>query len=643
MKPSFIMKYCIFSYRKSHLPLLTSRSSNIQQTASLSRPSTVSRQSTHVSRPSTGPRVAPSSVTRSSSATRMSRDTFCRSSSGGLRRYGSDNYLNTPSRFTLSTPLHGRSPAVRHSVMPPDSSRKSKHENIQRVQEILQRDEAFYADLNLKNGCLKSMTINQFYSILKRFVRLICGKELETFMTGGDPISGILNFMEQVQYPYTINKSMFKTPNAPHTFDQVVVMLLWLGIISSVSAIATDDALIEEYLFTKDDQFPNEEYTAKFSKEIQEGYLLWNNESDEHSTFIDRLTDELIAAKLDNKVSSAAELQALNDKLEIKSKELIDNPVQLNNVHLFEQLESKYIEYETMEHDLLNQLKEKRDRLAAVCVNWNDKRAKLEKCQLKFRELAIKIQHQKYNINDYKKLAEKMTMLKSAVSSVENEIRLIRDEESIQQISRARLLKKVSEAITKINERGMQIVKVLNNSKLTVSEENFNKLHLPANPSMRQVEEVKQILAHMFSVVSVQKHKTQIELDKATSKLNVLKAESQTLTKEHENLQKKYEKILFEKEVLEKKSKMTNKKNENCTRELEKHVEIAKDKLEKLKVEITEANAKTIQMEESNAKLMAQGEAQAMKIIAKKQRMINQLDELDKILGEKLEGFDYPK
>ncbi|XP_055307322.1 kinetochore protein NDC80 homolog [Sitodiplosis mosellana] len=627
-----------YSTRKSNLPLSKNRLSNVGQGATLSRPS-------HIARPSSiGPRVVPpSSATRSSSATRLSRDTIGRSS-GGLRRYGSDNYLNTPSRFsTMSTPLRGRSPAVRHSVMPPDSSRKSKHENIIKVQEILQRDESFYADLNLKNGCLKTMTINQFYMIIRRFVRLICGKDLDTFITGGDPINGILNFMDSVQYPFAVNKSMLKTPNAPHTFDQIVVMLLWLGSVSSVSTIASDDSILGKYLFVKDEQFPNEEYTSMFSKAIQDGYLLWNNESDEHSTFIDRLTDQLIAAKLDHKVETAAELQSLTDNLKIKSKELADNPVQLNNLHQFEQLESKYVEYETMEHDLENQLKDKRDRLAAVQVNWNDKRAKVQQAQSKIQALATQIQQQEHSIADYRKLAEKLSMMRTAVGTVQNEIKLIRDEESIQQITRARLLKKVSEAITKINHRGMQIVKVLNNTQFKFGEKELNLLHLPASPSVQLVQDVEQTLSHIFSVVKIQKHKTQIELDKATSKLNVLKAESEALTKEFDSIKKKYEKISFENEVLEKKSTMKNKKNENCTRKLTKQADEAKTKHSMLKVQIAAAHAKQKQLEDENIKLMEQAEAHAMKIIAEKQDLVNQLDELEKVLDGNLEGFDYPK
>lgn len=472
--------------------------------------------------------------------------------------------------------------------------------------------------------------------------------------------------MDQVQYPFAVNKSMLKTPNAPHTFDQIVVMLLWLGSVSSVSSVAADDSLLENYLFVKDEQFPNEEYTSMFSKAIQDGYLLWNSESDEHSTFIDRLTDGLIAAKLNHKVESAAELKELTKNLEMKSKELADNPVKLNNVHHFEQLESKYVEYETMEHDLENQLRDKRDRLAAVKVNWNDKRAKVQQSQSKIQALATKIQQQKHGIADYKKLAEQMSLMKTAVGAVQNEIKLIRDEESIQQITRARLIKKVSEAITKINERGMQIIKALNNTQFKFGEKELNMLHLPTSPSVQvigaadyfkihnilklfffvlfqQVQDVEQTLSHIFSVVKMQKHKTQIEVDKHKSKLNILKAESDALTKEFQKIQKKYEKVSSDNEMLEKKSAMKNKKNENCTRKLAKQADEAKIKLDMLKIEISAAHAKEKQLEEENVKLLEKGEAQAMKIIAEKQALVNQLGEIEKLLDGQLEGFDYPK
>lgn len=611
----------------------SSRLSTISQPTSLPRIK-------NVSRPSSVPRVAPMSASRSSSATRVSnvRDTR----SIGMRRYGSDNYLNTPSRFsTLSTPV-GRSPAaVRHSVMPPDSTRKAKHENVLKVQEILQRDEAFYAELNLKNG-LKSMTINQFYMIMKHFVRLTSGKELEAYIVNGDPHQGILNFMAQAEYPFTVNKSMLKTPNAPHTFDQVIVMLLWLGSVSSVSSVADDEQLVNQFLYTKDENFPNEEYTAMFSKGVQEGYLLWNNESEQHSTFLDHLTNGLIAEKLNHKVSSAAELQILTENLETKSKELADNPVQLNNIHQFEQLESKYIEYETKEHDLMKQIREMRDRLAAIRVNWNDKRLKVQQSQTKLNELANQIKNQEHSIGDYKKLAEEISTLKAGVGSVQTEIKLIRDEESNQQITRARLLKKVSESIAQINERGMQIVKLLNNTQLSISEQDMNKLHLPASPSVQQVQKVDEMLSYMFSAVNIQKHKLQLELDQIIRKLYAIRTETESLTKELEMAQKKYDKTVFENKVLEKTSTMKNKKSENCTRKLSKQVEDAKLKLKTLKSDIVAANARKCQLEGENAKIMAEGESQAMQIIGEKQRLANQMDELEKMVDQSLEGLDYP-
>lgn len=570
------------------------------------------------------------------------RDTFGRPSCGNLRRYGSDSYLNTPSRFTLSTPK-GRSPAIRQSVAPPDSSRKTKHENVQKVQDILQRDVEFYADLNLKNDCLKSMTTNQFYAIINRFARLICGKDLDTFIQSGDPLQGILNFMSQLQYPYTINKSMLKTPNAPHTFDHVVTMLLWLGNASSVPYIATDDSLIDGLLDKQDEHFPSEEYTAMFSKAAQEGYLLWINASDEHSTFLDRLTDEMVSAKLNHKVSSVAELDALTEKLEIKSKELADNPVPLDNIHQYEELESKYTGYETKEHDLMNQLKEKRDRLAAVKVNWNDKRNKVEKSKGYVDELINQIHKQKYNLEEYKQLSQNMNHLRAQTETVRGEVKLIRDEESNQKTIQARLLKKVSEAIAAINDRAIRIVKIINNTRLKISEQDLNKLHLPAKPTIQQVQSLEQMLSHIFSVVTVQKHSTLIELDKANGKLNVLKAETDLLNKDYQNRQKKFKEATFEIEVLEKKSVMKNKKHDNCTRKLIKQANDAETQLEHLKQDIATAQEKKTKLEEDIVRLMDDGEAHAMSIIQEKQRAIQHIEELERQLNKSLDAYGYPK
>lgn len=154
---------------------------------------------------------------------------------------------------------------------------------------------------------------------------------------------------------------------------------------------------------------------------------------------------------------------------------------------------------------------------------------------------------------------------------------------------------------------------------------------------------MEKILSEIFSIVKVQKHKTQIELDKATCKLNVLKAESETLSKEFEITKKNYEKISFENEVLEKKSTMKYKQNQNCTRILNKQADEAKTKLKILKDEIAAAHAKQKQLEKKNIALMENCEARANEIIAEKQRLVNQLDELDKILDGPLEGLDYPK
>lgn len=219
---------------------------------------------------------------------------------------------------------------------------------------------------------------------------------------------------------------------------------------------------------------------------------------------------------------------------------------------------------------------------------------------------------------------------------------LIRDEESNQHITRARLLKKVSEAITKFNGRGMKIIKIINESGFMMEERDMEKLHLPPSPSLQHVQEAEQMLSHVFSTVTHQKFQLQVQLDQATSKLNIIRAETESLTKDFEDTKKKYDKIVFDHEVLEKMSAMKNKKSKNCSQKLSQQVEESKVKLQMLKAEVAKANEKKKKLEAEVARLLNEGEAEAMRIIGEKHELINQMDEIDKMLDKSLEGLDYP-
>lgn len=575
--------------------------------------------------------------------------TFGRPSSSGLRRYGSDSHLNTPTGRSgaFSTPISRPSTMRQSSAV--DSARKldgtnsrqTRNENISKVQEYIQRDANFYADLNLRNDCLKSMTAAQFYAIVNHFARLITGKKIDSFIHGTDPLEGILEFMRQLNYPYTVNKSMLKTPNAPHTFDNVVIMLRWLGDVCEIPYLSADDTFIDAFLLKQDPSLPNAEYTAEFSKAVQEGYSLWNNESGDHQKLMDTLVDKLIHAKLDGKVSTVAELNDLTDRLEIKSNELRANPVRLQNVHQYEQLESKYVEYETKEHALMDQIQEQRDRLAAITVNWNDKRNKVKQSDNQMAKVVNQIQNQPHSIDEYKKLSQDMAVLKMSVETLQAEIKSLQSDEANQQINRARLLKKRSEAIANMNERAIQIVKLLQNSHMNIdSKIDLNELHLPPNPTVRQVEVVDRLLSQIFGMVKIEKIKIRMELDQTKLTLTSRKAESEILAKDYEFAQKKYKEKCFELGVNEKKSMMNNKKNENCARKLTEQANGSKIELKELKQQIDEAKCKKTQLEKGNVRYMEEGEAKAMEIVQEKQRMVQRLDELEKQLDKAIDEMN---
>lgn len=519
-----------------------------------------------------------------------------------------------------------------------NTARQLKNENISKVQEYIQRDANFYADLALRNDCLKQMTAQQFFMIVDHFSRLITGKKLDTFIHSGDPAEGVLEFMRQLNYPFTVNKSMLKTPNAPHTFDNVVMMLRWLGEISEIPYLGADDAFIDGFLLHQDKCLPNAEFTAEFSKSVQRGYSLWNNESEEHTALMDGLTDHLVCAKLDGKVNTVAELNALTDRLDAKSEELRANPVRLHNVHQYEELESKYTEYETKEHGLINEIEERRDRLAAITVNWTDKCNKVKQSQSQMSRLAKQIHNQPHSIDGYKKLSQDMVLLKKAIETLRSEIQKIESDEANQQIVQARLLKKCSEAIIAMNERAIKIIKMLKNAHIRIEDKiDLNDVQLPPNPTPRQAQKVVNILSKIYSVVKIQKINIQIELERTSITLKTRKTESHLLDKNYEAAQKKYKHKCFDLEANEQKMVMKNKKNENCARKVSQQTEGSKSELDELKLQIQEVSGQNKQMQEENARFMEEAEAKSKEIIEMKQLVVQHLDALEKELDKAID------
>lgn len=117
---------------------------------------------------------------------------------------------------------------------------------------------------------LKSMTLKTFIAILEYFLEPIYGTVPKDFQA--NYVDFLYNLLIQLEYPYNINKSSLKTPNAPHCLNNIIILLGWLADFSR-----TDDENIQ---YTNTEELPDLESMNIFMEQTSEAYKLFNDEKD---------------------------------------------------------------------------------------------------------------------------------------------------------------------------------------------------------------------------------------------------------------------------------------------------------------------------------------------------------------------------
>ncbi|XP_058835008.1 kinetochore protein NDC80 homolog [Topomyia yanbarensis] len=139
---------------------------------------------------------------------------------------------------------------------------------------------------------LKAMSTKQFLVIVAYLFRQIGGSR---YKLGTNFLEDIMKTMNELEYPYTISRSMLKTPNVPHSINNIIVMIGWLVQLApqadrKVNSLKRDVHISED--------FPTTEYQEFFFKKAEDGFGLWNlKKEDEFAAIVQELTDKLVAAR----------------------------------------------------------------------------------------------------------------------------------------------------------------------------------------------------------------------------------------------------------------------------------------------------------------------------------------------------------
>lgn len=520
---------------------------------------------------------------------------------------------------------------TRYSTIP-ESSRKAKLENSQRLLETLQQTGSFYGHLGLQNG-IKSMTSRQFIQALEYFIKAICGKDLQALSGKGDVNDAIIQFLKKFECPLLINKSMLKTPNTPHTFDVMVSLLLWLSEYTAEPLEFADPIAQGQFML------PNEQV---FSLAAMNGFELWNKESDEFVVLQDKLVDNYISEAIHNNISSAEHLIEKTKKLRVHSIELRQTSTTIPNEQYLEDLESKFLIIEQQLADMTNFREEVGESLAKTLHEWDEKNNKLAEKQQRVNNVKETLHHQNHSRSDLDGLAKQAALLNTTISIINAEMIDVKAVESAQAINRARSLNDLTKMIPHVNKLLDELIGSIKQTNMKIDENVLNGLWINSSISavtIQSIETIDRILDKIGTRAHDYLPKLQFKKDQTTVEISSLKKEKALAVKQLKELREKHRKYMAEIEVLNGVLKMNEKKCENvnaCVSESNTAytVEISgkKNEIANLKERVEQGNEKIRQ-------LMEEGERDTRARIAGVHNAIAEIDELDAELDEMFGGL----
>lgn len=506
----------------------------------------------------------------------------------------------------------------------PDSSRKAKLENSQRLLEVLQQTGDFYTHLGLQNG-IKSITSRQFMQVLEYFIKEIGGKDLQAIAGKGDVHDAIIQFLKTMKCPLMINKSMLKTPNTPHTIDLMVMLLLWL---SAYLPESIDSNAQEHFML------PNEEM---FSLAAMKGFELWNKESDEFMVLQDQLVDNYISDATHNNVDSAEQLIEMTKTLRVNSAELRQTSTAIPNEQYVDDLESQFLSIEQQQVEMVNLREEKRSLMAEALREWDEKNKKLVEKQRNVNNLRETVHQQNHSRSELEELAKELALCNTSLAILNAEIIDVKAVESSQLINRARSLNEFTKMIPQLNKLLDQLIKSIKRTNMRIDDEVLNGLWIDSSISAMTVEHIAKIdsiLDKIDTRINTNFSSLQIRKDLTTVEIASLKNEKSMAVKQLQDLREKHRRYLSEIEMLNGVFKMNEKKLENVIARLSESNTAYEVEINGKKDEITNTKAKIVEAEEKIRQSMEEGERDARARIAVVNEASAQIDELDAELDE---------
>lgn len=443
---------------------------------------------------------------------------------------------------------------------------------------------------------LRVMTVKQFVSILQHFLVPILGSLPDNFEAGYKEQVGPI--MQQLEYPYQIQKSFLMTPGLASNLNASTLLLSYIIDFSKFD--------YEPIEYTANEIFSSPDMTRDVTEKMVEYYRTYRDgtlgrEEAEHC-IVNHYRQLLIGVDPNltleiNRIED--EIQEMSDanKPSTLAKELHVKMTEVNG------LEAKI----RMHQENIVELSRKKENAnAELGMSRNAKRSSHDEAQ----RLHAQLSRQKFNIDIRHNMLVEITQMKSALASKKNAVMELREASSGNEILLSNLISKKFQLIDRLNN---MLCKISSDMKIAGIGEKFNADEFVINSTKkgdldhhlehvsRGMMQLKEIYLSALSTfkeklikLEDEHQKLSIKNDLQTSKLAQLKTSLKQLIVEEKNLELEYKSYL---QNIQTEHVGHQERIENIEREIEertKGIEQLKLDVEEIKEKKSEFGAKAV-------------------------------------------------
>ncbi|XP_070490999.1 kinetochore protein NDC80 homolog [Chironomus tepperi] len=500
------------------------------QPSSAKRPTRNSRITSSVSRPSTSAAAFNNRMSAAATSNVRPSTTFSRVSATPMR---------TPAKTPNRSGSRDRMTVVQMTAekeKAPTEDRDYIYTKSQQVLDELSKQDRFN---ELVQKGLKSMTLKTFISILEYFLEPICGSVPKDFQT--NYIDFLYNLLLQLEYPFNINKSSLKTPNAPHCLNNIIILLGWLADFSKVDEEAIN------YKVT--DQLQDIESMKVFMEQSSEAYKQFNDEKDYSD--IERKVRETFL-EMRGIVNSDIETEKEKLRYEIEQLQKESKPLSLLKELNEKKKQSTELDQKIEAHN--KNIGDYNRAITNLKSNLALKQQTQDNVQKELTSLNHQLKTQLMTLDKRQQILIEITHLKSALMSKQNAVMDLKEASSENEIALSNLISKKYQLIDRLNNL---IYKLSSDLDIAGTTDEFDPEHYVIKSSNDDAN-MDRMLNQMYKGLSMLKNKYfQMQSDmkehimKTEAEKHNCKTQKEILDVKLQQIQKTFEQVENEESIVE--------------------------------------------------------------------------------------------